>query len=658
VDADRRLAAIVFTDIVGYTSLSQEDEPAALRMLREQERLVHGLLEIHRGRQVKSIGDGLLLEFPDALDAVECAIDLQRHLFERNAREGAPALRVRVGVHLGDVQGVGADILGDAVNIASRVEPLADPGGVCLSVQVYDQIRNKLPYGLVTLGPKSLKGVRDPVEVFRVELPWTIEARPPTDSVLPRLAVLPFANISPDPKDEYFADGLTEELISVISQIRGLRVTSRTSVSQFKSSPRSVSQIGKELGVSSVLEGSVRKSGDRLRITVQLIDVQTDDHRWAQTYDRKLDDVFAMQAEIAESTAGALKVELLHSEQRVIQERPTSSLVAYEAYLRGVQAQQQLMWHFTAEGDREVERLFEEALHEDPRFAEAYARLASHLIFVGGESRQWKAITSRIRELAARAIELDRNSSYAHVARGALALQVDHQWDRSEAEFQQAIALNPSSSEARGYYGYLLMILQRFDEARKQYLLAFEQDPLNLQIRSQLAFCEAERGNATAAIALAEKLVAEFPDHLGMHNSLALYYALAGRREDAVRILGPGASSSTTFSRLTRCNLLALLGQPEEARGFLGEWEAGRLAEEVHPRYAAVLYAAVGDDERALTILEQDQRSGDRTLWHVYREPAFDAIRDDPRFVAMLRELNLPTTLTRPRWTRGSRLPS
>ena len=649
----RRLVAIMFTDIAGFTPLTQVDEPGALGLVQEQEKLVRRLLAAHQGRRVKSTGDGLLLEFKNALDAVECGAELQWRLHERNAEEGVRPLRIRVGIHLGDVQRRGTDILGDAVNIAARIEPLAEPGGVCISAQVFDQVHNKVSYSMETLGPKPLKGVQDVIEVYRVLLPWTRDSAPSEAPSPPRLAVLPFANISPDPKDEYFADGLTEELISVISQIRGLRVTSRTSVSQFKASSKSVAQIGKELGVSSVLEGSVRKAGDRLRITVQLIDVSTDDHRWAQSYDRNLDDVFAIQAEIAERTAAALKVELLGPERRSVSARPTTSLPAYEAYLRGIEANQRFFRTASEQIDREAERDFEEAIRADPNFAAAHARLALHLIIVAGETRAWNEVTARVRELLTKALELDPSSPEAHVARGEFALQFEHQWDRAEAELQQAIALNPSDSEARSHYGFLLTILQRSGEARKQYLQAIERDPLNLQRRRGLAETYVDEGDLPSAISLLEKLVHDYPESPWDRGNLARAYALVGRPNDARTTVEPLATSRDPTSRSIHGCVQALLGKPEYERALLADWEGGRLSERLDRKYAALGYAVLGENERALALLAPDDREGGTNLWNVYLDPILDPLREDPRFVAMIRELNLPTTLSRPRLVFG-----
>ena len=431
----------MFTDLVGFTSSAQADEPAALARLHEQEEIVRPLFASYEGREVKSTGDGFLVEFESALKATECAIDIQTRLRDRNAKTRAPPIQVRIGIHVGDVEAVGADIFGNAVNVASRVVPLAEPGGICLTGETAAHVRERIPYALERLAPKTVKGVREPLDFYRIVLPGIERAPPPERSPLPRVAVLPLANISPDPKDEYFADGLTEELISVLSQIRGLRVIARTSVGQYKGTSKPIGQIGSELGVDAILEGSVRKAGDQLRIAVQLIDVKTEEHRWAQTYDRMLANVFAIQAEVAERTAGALKLELLSSERDAVLERPTSSLVAYEAYLRGIQASRR----FTAgvesreELGRAVARHFEEALREDPDFAAAHSHLANFLVEISGITEETQRATSRAREHVHRALELNPRSSDAHAALGNLLMQADLDWPRAESEFRQAL---------------------------------------------------------------------------------------------------------------------------------------------------------------------------------------------------------------------------
>jgi len=649
----RRLAAIMFTDIAGYTALTQTDESGALRLLHEQRELCRPLLEAHQGREVKSMGDGLLIEFPDVLDAVNFGVELLSRVHERNVLEKVRPLLLRVGIHLGDVQSEGTDILGDAVNIASRVEPMADPEGVCVSEPVYAQVHNKVPFRFDRLGPRYLRGVAEPIHLYRVVLPWTDAKAAAGSALLPRLAVLPLVNIGPDAKDEYFVDGLTEELTSVLSQIRGLRVIARTSVGQFKGTTKTIAQIGSELAVSSVLEGSVRKAGNQLRITVQLIDVKSEEHRWSQSYDGTLENIFKIQGEVAERTAAALKVELLKSEREAVEEGRTSNLAAYEAYLRGIQASRQFVvgGRRSGEFDREAVLYLNEAIQRDPQFAAAHAYLASHLIGSMGVTRPGSEVFPRARELVTRALELSPGSSEAHAARGNLAVQADLDWGRAESEFQQAIDLNPSGATARFWYGSLLEVLQRFPEAKKQYHAAVDLDPLWLLPRRGLVTTEEFSGDMDAAITLCESLARNFREEGWFRGQLVWLYALAGRIDEAVRQLDALAGGPDPVFRVWHATTLALLGQPEEARALLADWENGTDAGYVSASRAAMFCSMLGEQEKALTILERDYRDGDRSLWAHYRSACFDPIRGDPRFIKLLGEMHLPT---RTPWRRGT----
>ncbi len=284
---ERKLAAIMFTDMTGYTVLGQRNESLSLALLEEQRKLIRPILTRHNGREVKTIGDAFLVEFPSGLDGVRCAYDIQRAVREFNiSLRQENRVHLRVGIHLGDVVEYQGDISGDAVNVASRIESLADDGGVCLTRQVYDQVNNKFELRLESLGLQQLKNVNVPIEIFKMIMPWTTTGYSETATKVfdkRRIAVLPFANISPDPENEYFADGMTEELISTMSRIGGLKVIARTSVMGYKGGQKKIAEIAKELEVGSVLEGSVRKAGDKLRITVQLIDSASSDHVWAES---------------------------------------------------------------------------------------------------------------------------------------------------------------------------------------------------------------------------------------------------------------------------------------------------------------------------------------------------------------------------------------
>jgi adenylate cyclase len=630
----------MFTDMAGSTHLAQTDEKGGLELLREQERLARPLLATHHGRLVKTTGDGMLVEFANALDAIECAVDLQRHVHERNAGEGVHPIRLRIGIHLGDVQRRGTDIHGDAVNVASRVEPLADPGGVCLSRAVYDQIRHKVPFSLERLGPRTLKGVLEPLDIYRVVLPWsgpvagTVSGAP----FSPRLAVLPLTNISPDPKDEYFADGLTEELIGALSKVRGLRVIARTSVGQYKSTSKTVSQIGAELDVTSILEGSVRKAGNRLRITLQVIDVATQEHLWANNYDRELDDVFAIQTEIAEKTAGALRLELLGHEKESIQKRPTSNLLAYNLYLKGLHAARQT----PTEGLSEAIKLFEASLREDPGFSLPYSHLANLFLLLAGNALPPGEAFPRAAQLVSRALELDPNSADAHTARGNLALQYQQDWKLSEDEFKLALELNPSNATTHFWYAMLLVVVKRFDEASRELDASVELDPLWELPRSWRTLIHVLRGDMTSAISSAQETRDRHPDERWAHLALGTTYARAGRLEEARKEAELSARLTGGPGDEANAILWARLGEFKEARRLLRTWESTPESQYVNKTEIAQLCMVLGEKERALGWLERDYESGDRSLWFSYQFPEFDPIRKDPRFQSLLDRLDLP----------------
>jgi len=307
--------------------------------------------------------------------------------------------------------------------------------------------------------------------------------------------------------------------------------------------------------------------------------------------------------------------------------------------------------------DREAEQHLEAAIREDPQFASAYSQLANHLLAVYGITRSAAEVFPRIRECVAKSLELARNSSDAHTAAGNLAFQADRDWVRAEAEFQQAIALNPSNTDAREWYGYLLWVLQRLDEGRKQDLAVIELDPLWFDPRGQLLYNSNCYADLEGTIASLEKLAKDFADSDVVRYRLAEVYAFVGRTEEALQLIAPLAGSTDPLHRRERALVLLILGKPEELQAILTEWEQGRWPEYTSRASVALGFAMVGEKEKALTLLEKDFREGERLLWSVYQAPGFDTIRGDPRFVAMLRALKLPTTLTRPLWPDGRHPP-
>jgi adenylate cyclase len=639
VATTRRLAAIMFTDIVGYTASAQTDETSALKLLQEQEELVRPLLATHQGREIKSMGDGFLVEFGSALRAVQCAIDIHQHLHTRNSQHGVTPIRLRIGVHLGDVEERGGDIFGDSVNVAARIEPLAEPGGICISEPVFGQVRNKIPNPIEKLEPKVLKNVRFPVEVYRVILPWNVREPPSAISGPTGLAVLPFTNISPDPKDEYFADGLTEELITVLAQLRGLRVIARTSVMQYKSTPKAVSQIGMELGVSSILEGSVRKVGNRLRITAQLIDAASQGHVWTNTYDRELDDVFAVQTEIAKQVTEALKIELRSAEQARLEARPKVRPDSYLAYLKG-----RTLLHSESKALLEAAKeQFKLAISLDSNNAAALSGLAdvtrvTGWFFSGIPRAEWDATGRR---LATRAIELDPNLAEAHASL-ALILWDDFEYAAAEKGFKLALSLNPSYSLAHNWYAGLLGDEARAEEALLEHTLAEEADPLWPLNLFQMALLLIWLGRPDEALVKIQKLNELEPSGQLYHNALARYYLARSDLEQCLKEIQrvEELQPEPRWKPIIRAFYYTLSGEKEQAKALLTQEET--LPGFLPADWAIVwVYAELGDLDACFRRLEKAIRIHNPPFQQIRLDPRFEHVRGDPRFQVLLKKMNL-----------------
>jgi adenylate cyclase len=402
----RKLAAIMFTDIVGFTALAQRDEAHAMRLLEQHNDLMRSLVPKYFGREVKTIGDAFLIEFRSALEAVQCSLAMQREMHERNmSLPSEERMELRIGIHVGDVisnDGDG-DIFGDAVNISSRIEQFAPPGGVCISEQVFAQVKNKVDFAVVRLEGQKLKNVALPMDLYRIVMSWDAPpAQTPLDAR--RVAVLPFKNMSPDPNDEFFADGLTEEVIASLSNVKELNVIARTSVMQYKSVSKKVTEIGRELNAGTLLEGSIRKAKNRIRVTVQMIDAQKDGHIWAQNYDRDLDDIFAIQSDIAEQVAKELRVQLVDSVKTKLETEPTAKPEAYTLYLKG-----RFYWNErTKESVLKAIEYFALSIKKDPEFALGYSGLATcYQVIARNGLGEYSPNFLRVKEYAMKALEID-----------------------------------------------------------------------------------------------------------------------------------------------------------------------------------------------------------------------------------------------------------
>ncbi len=434
------------------------------------------------------MGDSFLVEFGSALDATNCAIAIQKFLHDYNisTREDWK-IKLRIGIHLGDVVRKGKDILGDAVNIASRIQPLADPEGVCISQQVFDQIHNKIDYPLERLERSELKNVTFPTTVYSVVMLWEKKSTIPQRSIVEfsskldprRIAVLPFSSMSPDPNDEYFADGMTEELISTMSMISEFKVIAKTSVMAYKGDKKKINDVARELEVGTILEGGVRKSGDKLRITVHLIDSNRGDHLWSESYDREFKDIFAIQSDIAQRVADTLKVRLLQSEKTRIMKKPTDNTEAYSYYLKG----KQLMNEGPAESFKRALELFNRATDLDQRFARAYVEIGNCYAWLGSRSYfSFDDQVSGMESAARKALEIDRNLAEGHV----LLARAADDFARAEEEATSAIELNPNLAEAYEELAVIKATTGYPKQALELHETALMLDPLSSQIINNL----------------------------------------------------------------------------------------------------------------------------------------------------------------------------
>ena len=454
-------------DVVGYGRLAAADEErilARLRALRSD--LIDPTIAVHHGRVVKSTGDGVIVEFRSVVDAVRCAIEVQSAMLERNA--GVPTDRriaFRIGVHLGDVvEETDGDLMGDGVNIAARLEGICEPGGISVSGAAYEQVRDRIRETFIDLGEKPLKNVVRPVRVYGVALDRAAAgetAASETRSRLalpdkPSIAVLPFQNMSGDPEQEYFSDGVSEDIITALSKLRWFFVIARNSSFTYKGKAVHMKQVADDLGVGYVLEGSVRKGGDRVRITAQLNDVTTGSHIWAERYDRELADVFAVQDEITEAIVAAIEPQLYAAESFRAQRKPPDSLDAWDLVMRALSH----FWRVTRQDNVVAQALLEKAIAIDPGYGQASGVLAASHMFCIHMGWSDKASVAPIAEDAARAaIRADDGDPWAHFALGCVHL-LSFDQDDSLAEFELALRLNPNFALAQGYYGLTLSILR------------------------------------------------------------------------------------------------------------------------------------------------------------------------------------------------------
>jgi len=547
----RKLAAVLAADIAGYSRLMGADEEstlARLKLLRRE--LIDPKSKQHHGRIVKTTGDGILIEFLSVVDAVRCAIELQEGMLERNADlPQEERIEFRVGVNLGDVMIEGRDLYGDGVNIAARLEALARPGGICISRTVLNHARDKLPFDVEDAGEQLLKNIARPVHVYRIIINPARPAAPPKADVSmlalpdkPSIAVLPFTNMSGDPEQEFVSDGVAEDVITALSRYPSLFVIARNSSFTYKGRSVDVKQVGRELGVRYVLEGSVRKAGNRIRVTAQLIEAGTSNHVWAERYDRDLADIFAVQDELTQALTTALAPAIAGAEVRRAMRKPPESLDAWAAYQRG-------LWHLskaTPDDDATAEKFFKQAIDLDPAFAGGYSALALYQLQAAAiyQKRDLRNAQRSAEALARRAVALDDADAEARSCLG-WALQACGDAEGALAETERALSMSPNLAIAHGHRGATLIFAGRQTEGLTALETCIRLDPRDpylavrlLHVACGLYFC----GEYAASIEASKRLIRSYPDFPMVYRWSAAALGQLGRTTEATEALQKAVS--------------------------------------------------------------------------------------------------------------------
>ena len=538
----RWLAAILSADIAGYSRLMGEDEPATVHDLKGHQAAILPLVSGHGGRIMDTAGDGILAVFRSVIGAIQCAIEIQTVMAVRN--QDTPEnrrMRFRIGINLGDVIHDEIRIYGDGINVASRLEALAAPGGVLVSQAVYDQVRDRLDLAFEDLGERELKNIARPVRVYRIRTPAESKAAPAPGTILPlpdkpSIAVLPFVNMSGDPEQEYFADGIVEDILTGLARLRWLFVIARNSSFSYKGRNVDVRQVGRELGVRYVLEGSVRKGGSRIRITGQLIEAETGNHLWAEHYDRALDDVFAIQDEITESVIGCIQPEVYAAEHDRLKRKPPQSLDAWENFIRGMFLYSQ---HSDA-GTKDALNMLERAVELDPCYAQAHGLRAVCLAWrtIQGWENRDKAF-AQAADAAARAVACDPAEPWAYIAHGFIAV-ANRRDSETVAALSRAIDASPNFAYAHGLLGAAHAFGGRPDLALECIDRGVRLSPRDIfgdEYALYYAFVYFQAGRYDEAAASAQRAIQLRPGHPTPYIMAAASYGLAGETDKAKRAI-------------------------------------------------------------------------------------------------------------------------
>lgn len=641
----RQLAAVMFADMTGYTAMMQDDEQKAKTLMDRQRKTLEKFIPGYNGKIIKYIGDGTLSIFGSAAEAVKCAIDIQMELQQE------PKVLLRIGLHSGDIVYENQDVYGDTVNIASRIETLAVPGAVFISGKVYDEIKNQHDIKAIELGKFTLKNVKSQVEIYAVANEGLVIPTPGQIGIkaMPEksIAVLPFINMSADPENEYFSDGISEEILNALTHVEGLQVTARSSAFSFKGKNEDIRQIGIKLGVSTVLAGSVRKAGKRIRITAQLINTADGYHVWSEVYDSDLEDIFEVQDEISLKILNRLKENFSAGvKKEPIIKPPTENIDAYNLYLKG-------RFHWNKSNPEDADKAiknFEEAIRIDPEFALAYCGLSYCYSFLGSAGLLPPSEAyPKAKDYTLKAIELDPNHAESHLSLATIKFY--HNWDFEGAEtsLNKALSLSLNSSLINQVHGWFLIAKGDFDKAIEKMKHALTLDPLSLPLISNLADAYSFAGRFPEALAQYDKAIEMDPSFRRAFEGRGMVFLLNGENEKAIndleqyhKLIGNPLKGLTTLG-----HAYAVAGHTDKALEFverLKQREKNDPGILLHIDYAFI-YLGLKDYDKAFFHLNKgyDQRMGIACLGMIFciRYPMLKEMRADPRFRKLTEKMGI-----------------
>jgi adenylate cyclase len=690
-EVKRKLAAILSADVEGYSRLMEENEMATVKTLTAYRETIANLIQQHRGRVVDSPGDNLLAEFASVVDAVQCAVEIQELLKSKNAElPENRQMKFRLGINLGDVIQEGSRIYGDGINIASRIEAMADPGGVCISQSVYNQIKKKLVLDYEDMGVHSVKNISEPIRVFKVPLergaaassvgavkkaeprrwqwvavaagsviilvagawliqryvlrsapiePKSVERMTDTTKTINSLAVLPFINTGNDPDIEYLSDGIAESLIYNLSQFPKLKVRSMNSVFQYKGQKIDAQTVGRDLNVKAVLTGRIVQRGQDVSISVELIDAEDSSFLWGENYQRKFADILAIQKDIGMNVSDNLRVQFGAGARERLAKRTTENPEAYQLYLKGRYYASQWTW----EGVQKGLELLTQAVELDPNYSLAYVGLA----YYGVATADWllpaNDVMPKAKEAALKALEIDETLPDAHSTLAVLYVWYDWDWEAAKRAFKRAFELDPDLLNAHAYYGWFLGGMGQFDRAIAESQLAVELDPLSLEAGWILGEVLYFAGRYDDAIAQNKKILDLNPYYWPAAVNLARVYLQKGQNVEAIALLKKIIESGVSNPHPTGIlgYAFALAGPKKEAEKILQEFKQQSQNKFISPLYYALIHIGLGNIDQAFELMDEALQEHSWYIPFLKVLPEFDPLRNDSRFAVLLKKANL-----------------